>query len=512
MDSQILLPIRIVATAACVMVLVIIQYSAADAFQLTSRQPWMDEIHTLELVSDPDTGHMLDALADGADFNPPGYYLISRAVVAFADSTEPRILRTFSLLCVVAGLIAIGLSLQRHVRFVVSIAVVAGLLAQTLLVDQSLEARFYAPWFAALAWLCFCIERERQTVLTIAASCLLAIVVCCVHYFGIISLGLVIAGLVVRRPQSYRNPAVWMPLCCGLLAIGLCYPFYVGQRAALTIATWISAPNIDRIQGFFMKLIPTAAFGLAIFAAVAQWVMTNNSDEVQDDFQDEDHNDAIIKHPSLSQPVLSRPLLPQYAGSLSLLLLPVVLLIFSLTVQPALVPRYSLVFLIGCAPLFAWLLANVRLQLLAPVGLCFLVLGIIRTSGLREQLVQLDQSRIAMLEQLNEHAEGMPVAFENRIESFPMVRLAGDESSNWYLVDFDTDSLAKPSALRVVQRDVARRFAKWYPKYKTAPLHELRVRERFFVVPYPDGTTDDIDYGPFESSQVADRLYEMQRF
>ena len=117
-----------------------------------------------------------------------------------------------------------------------------------------------------------------------------------------------------------------------------------------------------------------------------------------------------------------------------------------------------------------------------------------------------------MMDMINKHAWGQPVAFENRIDSFPLMRLAGDDSPNWYLVDFETDALAKPSALRIVQRDVARRFVKWYPKYRMAPLPELRIRERFFVVPYADGTTADIDYGPFESRQVADRLYELQRF
>ena len=136
MDSQIRLPIQIIATVACVIVLAIIQLGAADAFELTSRQPWMDEIHTLELVSDPDTSHMLDALADGADFNPPGYYLIARTITQWAGSSEPKVLRTLSLMCVIAGLTAIGLSLQRYARFSVAIAVVAGLWCRGTVVSE----------------------------------------------------------------------------------------------------------------------------------------------------------------------------------------------------------------------------------------------------------------------------------------------------------------------------------------------------------------------------------------
>lgn len=535
MDSH-LLPIKkFIATAAAVIILVIVQLLAADAFQLSSRQPWMDEIHTLELVGDPDTGHMLDALADGADFNPPGYYLIARFVTRIVGSSDPQVLRVFSVLCIVAGLTAIGVALQRHVGFTVSIAVVAALWSQTLLVDQSLEARFYAPWFGALAWLCLLMERERQTVISIIGSCCLAMIVCSIHYFGVISLMLVVGGLVLRRWNCIREPGIWLPTACGLVVIASCYRFYSGQKAALTMSTWISPPNAERIWGFFSELIPVAAVGIAIAAAIANRILSKDNDEnaesapanSSDVLPGLDHqgscgsdNNRGLDSPRSRYPkvaAVSKPnppdpsFLPRYSGSLGLLLLPVVLLVFSFTVQPALVPRYSLVFLIGCAPLLAWLLHKVKMSVLIPVTLSFLVLGTIRTSGLREQLVRLDQSRTQLVKLLQKHAAGQPVAFENRVDSFPMVRLGGASASNWYLVDFDASALAEPSALRIVQRDVARRFAKWYPKYKTVPLEELRIRERFFVVPYPDRATDDIAYGPFQSRKVADRLYEMQR-
>ena len=194
-----------------------------------------------------------------------------------------------------------------------------------------------------------------------------------------------------------------------------------------------------------------------------------------------------------------------------LVLAPLLLIIFSYAVQPALVPRYSLVFLIGCAPFLAWLLQHVRRSILIPTAICFVILGIIRTSNLREQLVELDQSRLQMVESLQQTAHGLPVAFENRIDSFPLVHLAGSKASNWFFVDFNDEKLREPSSIRTVQRDVARRFALWYPKYKLASIDELQLRDRFYLAPYPEESKDAIDYGPYLPEKLADRLYQMRR-
>lgn len=482
------------ATCAVVTALVLIQLAAAGALGLTERQPWMDEIHTLELVHDADVGHMMGALADGADFNPPGYFLFARAVTDFAGSKSLLTLRTISLLCVISGLVAIAMMLMRRVRFAVAVAVVAGLWSHTLLIDQSIEARFYAPWFAALAWFCFFVERERHSVFSVVSLCLLAVTVCGVHYFGIISLVLVLAGRICREPKSAARISIWLPAAVGMATIASCYPFYIGQRAALSVPTWISPPDVEHIQSFLNSVAPLTILLIGVLTAIAGGLISR------------------AESPSQSKPAQAdwSPLIEMSSPSF-LMLFPLVLIVFSYCVQPSLVPRYSLVMLIGCAPLLAWLLHHVRWQMLLSVAGCFLVLGIIRTTGLKQQLSELDRSRDELITLLESRAPNQPVVFENRIDAFPLVWLAGDKAKHWFLMDFADEALKEPSNIRTVQRDVARRFTLWYPRYKLAKIDHLHLRDEFFVVPYPARSTDDIDYGPYQSKQISDRLYRLQR-
>ena len=499
MESQLLSTIRFMATSAAVTVVIVVQLFAADALQLTSRQPWMDEIHTLELVGDKNVEHMLGALADGADFNPPGYYIMARSVASMFGSTDVEVLRSFSLLCILLGLIAIAMMLQRQVTFTVAIAVVAALWAQTLLVDQSLEARFYAPWFGLLAWYCWFASRKKHNPLLIAAGCLLAIAICTVHYFGVISLLMVTAGIVMRRPAAIKKCAVWLPAVIGIAAIACCYPFYVGQKAALTVPTWISPPDLQHIQRFLNNLLPFTTTLIAIIAVIVSGLIAKT------------YSSGDTESSRSETPQASWTPTDQFPGAIMLALFPLLLIIFSYTIQPALVPRYSLIFLIGCAPFLAWLLQHVRPPILIPVAICFVVLGVTRTADLRDRLVALDTSRLQMVESLRNTAGGLPVAFEDRIDSFPLIHLAGRNAANWYFVNFKDSALREASAIRTVQRDVARRFALWYPKYKLASIDELQLRDRFYLVPYPQESTEAIDYGPYRSEQLTERLYQMRR-
>ena len=59
--------------------------------RLLTRPLWMDEIHSWLLISDADVGHAMSALADGADYNPPTYYLVARSLAVFGPITEYRL-------------------------------------------------------------------------------------------------------------------------------------------------------------------------------------------------------------------------------------------------------------------------------------------------------------------------------------------------------------------------------------------------------------------------------------
>ena len=470
-----------------------LQLAAFNGGNVASRQPWMDEIHSLEIVRDPSLSHAMQALEDGADYNPPAYYLLARVFQTVTGSHSPAGLRLLSLGCVLLGLIGVVLTLQRRFSDEVCLTVALALWAQSVLLDQVLEARFYAPWFCTLAWYCWCMGGDRISSLRVALGCGLATIITTTHYFGIVTIGLFTLGQFPWKSGRQRwSCSFWMPPSFGCCGLAICLSlFYSGQRAALTESTWVSTPTFDSLRSFAVATVPWDA----LLLCGVGWI---GGRMVNDSAEDSESDPANAFHP-----------LREYGGMLCLSGLFMVLMVFSVLVQPAQIPRYAMVGLIGFAPLLAWFCTELKRPVLVLICLVLLLLGTQRWRQISGQLLRLDASREALLVDIEEHAGSAHVVFENRIDSFPQTWIEPWEGNNRALIDFETDELVESSKLRVVQRDVGRKFAKWYPRYRMQSVESLRSLPRFFVVPYAGRETNDVKYGNFQARKVADRLFEM---
>ena len=71
---------EVLAVVLGLVALVVVQLFLTGSFSLLDRYLWLDEIHTQLLVTDPELTHAAGALAGGADFNPPGLYLMLRGL------------------------------------------------------------------------------------------------------------------------------------------------------------------------------------------------------------------------------------------------------------------------------------------------------------------------------------------------------------------------------------------------------------------------------------------------
>ena len=76
----------------------------------------------------------------------------------------------------------------------------------------------------------------------------------------------------------------------------------------------------------------------------------------------------------------------------------------------------------------------------------------------------------------------------------PLIHRDPDLSARCYLADFEAEQLGQDSSLRIVQRDVGRRLAKWYPRYQMRSIGELAALPAFGVVTYRGGTANDLRY------------------
>src|SRR5207247_5993620 len=110
---------------------------------------------------------------------------------------------------------------------------------------------FYAPLMAAtalLAWSMTAPGRCGQILLA-----LFSVLLCTLHYFGVIVLLLLIIGTGVSQRRSWRS--LW-PAGFGPVALIACLPLFLQQRASLPHRTWLSNLDQQAIWEFVRDLFP----------------------------------------------------------------------------------------------------------------------------------------------------------------------------------------------------------------------------------------------------------------
>jgi len=453
--------------------------------RLLHRPFWMDELHSWLLITDPSIDHAMSALADGADYNPPTYYLAARALTVLGPITEFR-LRLLSLSITIGTMLAVYLMLVRRFSVSVSLAATLAAASHPLLILQSTEARFYALWLCLLMWYCWLLTARPQSTParwtrgTVLAF--LAAAICTTHYFGIISVGLVTTAWVGFLRHDRRAFVQGIALMCvAVTAVVCCLPLLTGQKAALTCATWIKPPTISSSLEYVSQFLPMLPLGICFGCAAAGWFMRQQpkgTHEVSDSNPVPDGGRWTVENSVL----------------VSLLLLPVALIGFSWLVQPALVNRYATVAIAGMVPVYAWLLAKstpVLQRSAVAVASLLLVLAIRHGADTWDHSLQQQRTLQQSLAAL---PEDQVIVFEDRID-FWLLQHQADSTRQWYQVDFEPSELRRPSNLRTVQRDVGRRIAKWYPEsFPMKPMHKLADISQFVVVPYHNKPFGELQY------------------
>src|SRR5687767_6878006 len=170
-----------------------------DLWVLFTRPFWLDEWHTILVARRDSIGQIFSDLYHGSDFGPPFTHLVAWAYGKIFGLT-PVSLRILSLAFVLTGLVLLFFALRRRFDAMPSLAGVLAVASHQLMISQSLEWRFYAPWvmFAcALAW-AFTIDddkavsRRRDVAIALSAMGMVTS-----HWFGVITLGLMTAAAFV---------------------------------------------------------------------------------------------------------------------------------------------------------------------------------------------------------------------------------------------------------------------------------------------------------------------------
>lgn len=470
---------------------------AGGGRSLLQRQMWMDEIHSWLLIQEPETQRALQALADGVDYNPPTYILLARQLHYLPSGITELRLRMLSLALMFLAIVAVFILLRRRFPSLICVAAVLFMASSVHLIHQSAEMRFYPLWVAACAWLCVAldvsgIEKPWHRRSCNVAALVLAAIITTTHYFGILTLGLICLGaiLVPELTRGRRLIVLIVAITGGLCLFG-CLPFLIVQRAALSQATWVSPATVADSVGFLtavIPVIPVIVCGLAFLISLPR---------------------SGSAEPKLAPLAAS---VRHLAPCLFLALMPLLIILLSWTIQPALVVRYAVTGVLGFGPLFAILLSRCshRLQIVVVVVSSAIFLHSVAICS--NQWSEVDDARKSLAVQLQQLPDDGPIVFEDRTVSMPLLHSHPQLRSRCFLIDFADDQLTGESRLRSVQRDVGRRIERWYPEYAMRSLNSLEDESAYFVVPYMESASVVLHWpSEYKKTSISPRVDRYDR-
>lgn len=319
---------------AAIGVLSLLLLPLATPFRILFLKPlWLDELHTWLLSRRLPGAQLADQLARGADFNPPLLYVVDSLMLRLFPWLPAQVtLRLTSVIAMWIALVLLYRLLRERVERVPAAVGVTAVLANSILLGQLHEARFYAPWFAltiALAWaLGRLLDAPRSRGRWLAVA-LLTAATCLIHYFGIIGIACLGVALLVRERSFARLLPAILAVATGMLAFVAWLPVYSAQRHVLTVATWIPAATLRSSIIFVLLFVAWVPYALVIgAAAVFAWR--------------EPARRAALPSPTSAQIAL-----------MGLVALPFILVVLSYLVQPTLMGRYALPAVAGMATIVA---------------------------------------------------------------------------------------------------------------------------------------------------------------
>src|SRR5437764_807750 len=215
---------------------------------LWTRPLWLDEICcTVYPVSNAATPvDVVRNIVHREDYAPPLLHLIYWSAGRVAGGLTPVVLRSVSLACVSLALLLVYLTLRRRFDRAPSAAGAIAVATHALVVTHAFEGRFYGPWLlfaAGFAWSLSGLAARRVT------QALFSIFLVTIHWFGVLSLGLMVGGAMATRGRDWRSGLrIVAPSAAGFIALIVCAPMAIAQRSAATGAGALWVPELSAAQ------------------------------------------------------------------------------------------------------------------------------------------------------------------------------------------------------------------------------------------------------------------------
>lgn len=487
-------PLELGVVALGLVLVIVVQLSLTETWWLFGRYFWLDEIYTNTLVTDDNLGHAMHALQSGVETHPPALYLLLRGYRVFVHTGDEVALRSFALLAVVLALVGIYACLRECLPLWASVAAMLACWCHPLILSQAFNGRFYGAWLAAIVWCAYFLVRQRDSrrpVLTGVAVAACAVLVCTIHYFGILSLVLVAAAewLARRRERISRVGILWA--VAGPMALAACLPLLQGQRQALTETTWMAPITLKGAVGLARSFVDGFPIGWIAVAAWLSMLFTRRFRRSGDST------------------------LSTLWGLTSLLALPLVVVALSCVWQPVYDTRYCFPAVAGLAGVAAFIAAYCSHGwAIALCGWLALIGGLnLQQEAQQTKALWVDVPQ-RLIAELREQPQELPIVFELPWQLYVVDRYAPDLRSRCVLLDYETGEIGNRLPGEVFARDLARRYSAFYPKPPTKSWKEIRHWPRFLLVPADYGLAAKPPPGPefypgFDARPLAPGVYEL---
>jgi hypothetical protein len=438
------------------------QLTAVDGWYLLSRRFWIDELSTYEIVAAPGLMDALRAIHGGID-SMPAYALLMRLPAAVVSDPSELFLRGGSLVFILLAAVGVYALLRESASSTVALAGALALWAHPLALNQAFDARFHGPFLAASVWFCLAVHRRhtvspgRGGAIALAAA---ALALCSIHLFGVIVWAIVLgtSALIFRRWRS-----LWPALAGPAVLPALWWLALGPQRRTVTVSSWEDPFSWSRAAdttGFVLLPVFFTSVILLIWAIQATEAIRNRSTSVA-----------------------PAPVSPAEILLTSLGLLVPALIAVSLVIQPTLTPRYSIAAVAALAAPIAFLTARIpRWGMVIVLSALLVSSGVILRRNANQARWQ-DGQTDAVIASIRELPADAQVVFEVSHVLEIVWRYAPDLRSRIALIDFESGQLPDASRMRIVSRDLARAFRRYFDGPAHVPWAQLSRSSQFYFAP-----------------------------
>ena len=490
------------------LVFILIEIAALRGWAMVTKPFWLDEVTTYLVSGTQSLAESMRNLAAGADSNPPTALLFFRAVALIAGGLSPTAAHVAGAACVLGALTTVYLLLRTRFSSWPSALGAMAVWAQQVVMHAAFDARFYG----ILLFLSGCLllillrtMREKPTALSAVTLAVVSAALCTVHYFGILTWGTAVGTVVLFAPTTFavrlRRLA---PSLAGPIALAACAPFYLGQRASITIPTWMSDPTFAeavRLLAVFLLTMPLAIALLcwALIEARA-WLARRRGDQ------------------SVPRPFPDLTMRPFALGPLLLatqVAVPLVLMAFSVLIQPATEPRYWIAGTLATAPVVALIVSrgDVLIRSIATLGMIGASVKTIRGEvGRAEAFAQRVREDVQVASGLAQ--SGALVVARRRDTVYPVVLVRPELKRRLRVLD--STPLDSTNRFFIIERDLGRINTRLYglPAAMT-PAELSRVQSFYFMEPASGdeatGAPTSQEFPEHAISRVGDRVFRLTR-